>query len=106
MPSELVGPVPCWGCIFQYQSHQRGVGCALDFPRTLSKVLSQKSQGSGYLSRNGIYMSVPTEVVADGKAEILSTVNSFKGVTMEPVYVVSLLSFVGADVNDLTFFWL
>ena len=50
-------------------------------------------------------MSMPTEVVADGKAEIFSTVNSFKGVTMEPEYVVSLVSFVGADVNDLTFFW-
>ena len=47
-----------------------------------------------------------TEVVADGKAKILSTVNSFKGVTMEPVYDVSLVSFVGADVNDLTFFFL
>ena len=51
-------------------------------------------------------MSVPTEVVANGKAVILSTVNSFKGVTMEPVYGVSLVSFVDADVNDLTFFWL
>ena len=49
-------------------------------------------------------MSVPTEVVADGKAEIFSTVNSFKGVTMESEYGVSLMSFVGADVNDLTFF--
>ena len=49
-------------------------------------------------------MSVPTEVVADGKAQILSTVNSFNGVTMGPVYGVSLVSFVGADVNDLTFF--
>ena len=49
-------------------------------------------------------MSVPTEVVADGKAEILSTDNSFKGATMEPVYGVSLVWFVGADVNDLTFF--
>ena len=50
-------------------------------------------------------MSVATEVVTDGKAEILSTVNSFNGVTMEPVYGVSLVSFFGADVNDLTFFW-
>ena len=50
-------------------------------------------------------MYVPTEVVADGKAKILSTVNSFKGVTMESVYGVSLVSFVGDDVNDLTFFW-
>ena len=50
-------------------------------------------------------MSVPTEVVADGKAEILSTANSFKGVTMEPVYGVSLVSFVGAGMNDQTCFW-
>ena len=48
-------------------------------------------------------MSVPTEVVADGKAEILTTVNSFNGVTMEPVYGVFIVSFVCADVNDLTF---
>ena len=50
-------------------------------------------------------MSVPTEVVADGKAKILSTVNSFKDVNMEPVNGVSLMSFVGVDMNDLTFFW-
>ena len=49
-------------------------------------------------------MSMPTEVVADGKVEILSTDNSFKGATMEPVYGVSLVSFVFADVDDLTFF--
>ena len=46
-------------------------------------------------------MSVP----ADGKGQILSAVNSFKGVTMEYVYGLSLVSFVDADVNDLTFFW-
>ena len=50
-------------------------------------------------------MSVQTEVFADGKGEILYTVNSFKGVTIEPVYSLSLISFVGADMNDLTFFW-
>ena len=50
-------------------------------------------------------MSVPTEVVADGKAEIFSAVNSFKSMTMEPIYGVSLVSFIGIDVNDLTFFW-
>ena len=49
-------------------------------------------------------MSVPTEVVADGKAEILPTDNSFKGATMEPAYGVSLVSVIGADVNYLTFF--
>ena len=49
-------------------------------------------------------MSVPNEVVANGKAEILSAVNSFEGVTMEPVYGVSLVSFVGTDVNDHTIF--
>ena len=46
-----------------------------------------------------------SSVVTDGKAEILSTVNSFKGVTMELVYGVSLVTFVGADVNDLAFLW-
>ena len=69
------GRVPCWGCIFQYRSHQRGVGCAPDFHGTLSKVSLQKSQGSRCLNRKRIYMSVPTEVVADGKAKIFSTVN-------------------------------
>ena len=46
---------------------------------------------------------MPTEVVTDVKAEILSAGYSFKGVTMEPVYVVSPMSFFGTDVNDLTF---
>ena len=41
-----------------------------------------------------------------GKAKILSIVNSFKDVTMEPVNGVSLVSFVGVDMNDLTFFWM
>ena len=45
-------------------------------------------------------MSVPTKVIAYGKAEILSSVCDH----MEPVYGVSLMSFVGTDVNDLTFF--
>ena len=68
-----------------------GVGCALHFHGAMSKVSPQKSQVSGCLSRNRICMSVPTKVVADGKAEKLSTVNSFKDVTMEPVYGVSLV---------------
>ena len=51
-------------------------------------------------------MSVLTEVVADGKAEIFSAVNSFKGMTVEPIYDVSLMSFIDIDVNDLTFFWM
>ena len=46
---------------------------------------------------------MPTEVVTDGRAEILSAVYSLKGVTMKPVYVVSPMSFFGTDVNDLNF---
>ena len=50
-------------------------------------------------------MYVPNEVIPYGKAEILSVVNSFKSVIMGPVYSVSLVSLIGTDVNDLTFFW-
>ena len=48
-------------------------------------------------------MLVPAEVIADGDTEILSAVNNFRSVTMEPIFSMSLVSFIGDDADDLAF---
>ena len=42
-------------------------------------------------------MSLPAEVIADSYAEILSVVYHFKGVTMEPVFCLSLEALIGNE---------
>ena len=48
-------------------------------------------------------MFMPAEVVADGNAKIIPTVNHFQCVTVEAVLSLYLMAFVVNDANDLAF---